>query len=84
MSPRVNNRSISRQRLMQMLSRRAPGVSEPISGAPDAPLLDWTSPHHFDPHAWQQMQNLGKRMASSIESTLGPICLEEPKVRMSW
>lgn len=82
MSQRVIDRAIPRQRLMQMLNRRVSGESEQTAGAADAPLFNWTCPHHFASAAWQQMQNLGKRMACSIENTLGPICLEVPKVTM--
>ena len=78
----VQDRTISRQRLMQILRRRQPETSAQATAASSAPLFDWTCPHHFDPQGWSQMQNLGKRIAAAIENTLGPMCLEEPKVTM--
>jgi flagellar motor switch/type III secretory pathway protein FliN len=82
MSQSITDRAISRQRLMQMLNRRNSEASDAAVGASDAPLFDWTCPHHFDSQGWPLMHNLGKRIALSIETVLGPMCLEPPKVTL--
>jgi flagellar motor switch/type III secretory pathway protein FliN len=82
MSPQVIDRTISRQRLTQMLGRRQSAASDAKAAGSDAPLLDWTCPHHFDSQGWIRMQELGGQMASSIEAALGPMCLEAPKVTL--
>jgi flagellar motor switch/type III secretory pathway protein FliN len=80
MSTAIVDRTISRQRLTQMLGRRQTAVSDGKAAGSDAPLLDWTCPHHFDSEGWTRMQELGGQMASLIAKALGPMCLEAPKV----
>jgi flagellar motor switch/type III secretory pathway protein FliN len=82
MSSQVIDRTISRQRLMQMLGRRQSAACDAKVAASDAPLLDWTCPHHFDSQGWTRMKDLGGQMASSIEATLGSMCQETPKVTL--
>jgi flagellar motor switch/type III secretory pathway protein FliN len=73
-------KNISRQRLMQIFSRRKPEQeASPVEGS-DAPLYDWTCPHHFEPVEWLMMKNLGKKIATYIEKSLSLVCLDEPKV----
>jgi flagellar motor switch/type III secretory pathway protein FliN len=76
------DRNISRQRLMQMLGRRQTAACDTKAAASDAPLLDWTCPHHFDSQGWVRMKELGDQIASSIETALGPMCQESPKVTL--
>jgi flagellar motor switch/type III secretory pathway protein FliN len=82
MSTQVIDRTISRQRLTQMLGRRLSAASDEKAAVSDAPLLDWTCPHHFDAQGWVRMKELGGQMASLIEAALGPMCLEAPKVTL--
>jgi flagellar motor switch/type III secretory pathway protein FliN len=78
--PSIPDKSISRQRLMQMLSRRRSEPQAGVSEGADAPLFDWTCPHHFGPQEWLLMKNLGKKIAAYMEKAMGLVCLEEPKV----
>jgi flagellar motor switch/type III secretory pathway protein FliN len=80
MSPEIIDRTISRQRLTQMLGRRQSAALNGNAAGSDAPLLDWTCPHHFDSQGWEQMKELGSHIASSIEAALGSMCQEAPKV----
>lgn len=73
-------KGISRQRLMQMLSRRRSEAEPGPAAGADAPLYDWTCPHHYEPTAWLMMKNLGKKIATYIEKSLSLVCLDEPKV----
>lgn len=78
----LSEKTISRQRLQQMLNRRRPEPDKGPSEGADAPLFDWTCPHHFGPQEWFLMKNLGKKIAAYIEKAMGFICLEEPKVTL--
>ncbi|MGH2272614.1 FliM/FliN family flagellar motor switch protein [Anaerohalosphaeraceae bacterium U12dextr] len=81
--PSIADKSISRQRLLQMLSRRRPEPQDGPSDGADAPLFDWTCPHHFGPQEWLLMKNLGKKIAAYMEKAMELVCLEEPKVTLN-
>jgi len=78
--PAIQDKNISRQRLMQMLIRRRSETQASVSEGTDAPLFDWTCPHHFGPQEWLLMKNLGKKIAAYMEKAMELVCLEEPKV----
>ena len=73
-------KGISRQRLMQMLSRRRTDAEATSAEAANAPLYDWRRPHHYEPTAWLMMKNLGKKLAAYIEKSLSLVSMDEPKV----
>ncbi len=73
-------KTISRQRLMQILQRCKPDMETAPTEGSDAPLFDWACPHHFEPVEWLMMKNLGKKVATYIEKSLSLVCLHEPKV----
>ncbi len=80
--PSLADKSISRQRLLQMLARRRPEPQDGLADGADAPLFDWTCPHHFGPQEWLLMKNLGKKIAAYMEKAMELVCLEEPKVTL--